>query len=133
MKGANFEEGPSHLRPNPQGRCWFTGLQGGPASEKQTEARAAAELPHQAVLHLQHANHPSVSPCLQPLLHQVLMHSASSCSSHPSGYIFCPASHRTTWICHLDSTSALVIRLSDSDLGVIFFVGGDPTASLQVH
>ena len=49
----------------------LAGIQSRSASAEQTEAWSAAELPHQALLHLQHAHHSSVCPRLQPLLHQV--------------------------------------------------------------
>lgn len=45
------------------------GFQGGLASPQQAEAWPAAALPHQAVLHLKHANHSAISLGVQLVLH----------------------------------------------------------------
>ena len=47
----------------------IAGVQSGPAGAQQAKKRPTAAVPHQAVLHLQHADHSTVCSCIQSVLH----------------------------------------------------------------
>ena len=65
---AQRHQPPGHLPRIPY-RHLFSGVQGRAARQVQELEGAAGQLPHQTLLHLQHAHHPAVRAGVQPLLH----------------------------------------------------------------